>query len=861
MIAYIFQTTICLFGFYLLYILFLQKETFFQFNRWYLLGTSIASLIIPFLPELLQNEEPLFASGLAPVSISINELSNALGNEANPNWHWTDFLLIIYALGVLIMLSKLVKGLFDIYLLHKNSEVLFDEGVTLRITKKPHLPFSFFKTIYFFKNHGLEKEELKKIITHESTHAKEWHSLDILFLELMGCMLWMNPMVLFYRKLIKDIHEYLADATVLKHAPLNMYGQLLLSQKHSGIQLALANNFFHSQLKNRINMMTRKPSHKWARIKYLAILPLLLIIISLFSFQQRSTDENIASEKLENVLEEINVVGYSSTEIDKENGDPPYLIIIAGQKYDPELKIENINPEDILRMDVKKDLSSEEMGQYVKTDLRDIIIIHLKPGAKIDKSKNYDEKIKINSKEKSSDTESQGEVFKVVEEMPRFPGCEENGLSKEELSKCAQTKMLEHIYMNIKYPAAARKAGIQGQSVVQFIIETDGSVSNINIIRDIGGETAEAVTKVVESMNQMDKKWIPGKRKGKNVRVQYLLPIKFKLDDNGTKETDKVDASSDKPVFVIDGKQVPWGEKELNEQIDPDDIATVDVVKNPNQSEIETFGMEAKNGIIYITLKGGKSELKVIRDRIHPIAKEAESKSSDALFKVVEEMPRFPGCENQGLEGQELKDCSNSKMFNFIFENVKYPKDAKERGDEGMVVTQFTIEKDGSLSGIKVVRDPGAELSQAALDVIYKMNAMPEKWIPGKQRGKTVRVQFTLPISFKLEGEKVIESQESNQVEAADIKIPSDNKLALADFSVQPNPSKGSFTIKFVADPGPISLTIVDLNGKVIYNRKDVSFNGVYNRVMKFEHLASGVYVINIDQHGKSFTAPLQIVK
>jgi protein TonB len=117
------------------------------------------------------------------------------------------------------------------------------------------------------------------------------------------------------------------------------------------------------------------------------------------------------------------------------------------------------------------------------------------------------------------------EIFKVVEDMPRFPGCEDMS-NKDERKKCAEQKMLEYIYKNIKYPAIARENGVEGTVVITFVVETDGTITAAQIARDIGAQCGQEALKVVESMP----KWIPGKQRGRAVRVQFNLPVKFKLE-------------------------------------------------------------------------------------------------------------------------------------------------------------------------------------------------------------------------------------------------------------------------------------------------------------------------------------------
>ena len=103
------------------------------------------------------------------------------------------------------------------------------------------------------------------------------------------------------------------------------------------------------------------------------------------------------------------------------------------------------------------------------------------------------------------------EIFKIVEEMPAFPG--------------GEAKLMEYVAKNVKYPQIARETGVQGRVYVNFVVEPDGSVSNVSVLRGIGGGCDEEAMRVVKSMP----KWKPGKQRGKAVRVSYMLPVNFKL--------------------------------------------------------------------------------------------------------------------------------------------------------------------------------------------------------------------------------------------------------------------------------------------------------------------------------------------
>lgn len=124
---------------------------------------------------------------------------------------------------------------------------------------------------------------------------------------------------------------------------------------------------------------------------------------------------------------------------------------------------------------------------------------------------------------------SDDDLFKIVESMPRFPGCEDIGATNAEKKSCADKKMLQYVYKNLRYPAEDRIAGIQGQVVISFLVNKDGSISDAKILRDKGLGLGEEALRVVESFNDMDELWIPGRQRGLPVRVQYNLPVKFVL--------------------------------------------------------------------------------------------------------------------------------------------------------------------------------------------------------------------------------------------------------------------------------------------------------------------------------------------
>jgi protein TonB len=122
----------------------------------------------------------------------------------------------------------------------------------------------------------------------------------------------------------------------------------------------------------------------------------------------------------------------------------------------------------------------------------------------------------------------------------------------------------------------------------------------------------------------------------------------------------------------------------------------------------------------------------------------AQDKEYEKVSVIVEESPLFPGCEH---ETENPKACADAKLFNYLADKLTYPVIARENGIEGRVIVQFIVEKDGSIADVKVIRGIGGGCDEVAKEVIAGM----PKWNPGKFRGRPVRVQYTLPVSFTLE--------------------------------------------------------------------------------------------------------------
>lgn len=203
------------------------------------------------------------------------------------------------------------------------------------------------------------------------------------------------------------------------------------------------------------------------------------------------------------------------------------------------------------------------------------------------------------------------------------------------------------------------------------------------------------------------------------------------------------------PLLVLDGKVVT---REQVKDLDQDLINDISVLKPGDKDLLNAYGKhynaDTSNGIIFIRTKAHiekekanpkeKSVVVVVKKKPQEEEKAPNGVVSvdvpepDKVFDVVEQMPLFSG-------GQV-------ELMKYLSANVKYPEVSQKNGVQGRVVVKFVVEKDGSVSSAKVVKSVNKELDAEALRVV---NAMP-KWTPGKQNGRSVRVYYTLPVTFRL---------------------------------------------------------------------------------------------------------------
>ncbi|RLJ65679.1 TonB-like protein [Lacinutrix venerupis] len=309
MLHYILQTIIFQLLFLMVYDVFLKNETFFNWNRFYLLTSALLSVILPFVKidgfKTIIPQKYIFS---LPEVIIGNNTSNVITlNEVFLNtqkatlyfsFNWSYILYLGSCIAIILFLIKLYKIAIIAY---KNPKVKFEKALLIELSNSKHA-FSFFNYIFIGKD--INTEDKQTILAHELEHVKEKHSIDLLFFEILKIVFWFNPLIYLYQNRIADLHEFVADAKAVKSSSKTNYYQNLLSQVFDTQKVSFINSFFkQSLIKKRIIMLSKSKSKQIHLAKYLLVFPM---VIGMLFYTSCSNEDKLSNsvEETSNLSEE-----------------------------------------------------------------------------------------------------------------------------------------------------------------------------------------------------------------------------------------------------------------------------------------------------------------------------------------------------------------------------------------------------------------------------------------------------------------------------------------------------------------------------------------------------------------------------
>lgn len=652
---YLLQANIYLVVFYAFYKLLLEQETYFQFNRAYLIISGVLALAIPFIQLDWLTQQPVSQQ----ISVTVGQLEMmVLPDQGTAGVSWGDVVALIYTAGLFVFSIRFCLQLWFLgkrfYGRDRNHAV--QQGTA----------YSFLSRKVVDKN--LPCQDI--ISHHEDVHLKQFHSIDVLLFELITILNWFNPVVYLYKKALKDNHEYLADeATASYQGDREHYSLLLLSAAFKISPHALTNSFFSKQslIKKRIYMLHKEKSKRRAVLKYGLYLPVFSGMLLLSSANMRENPEFIQAMETIPFNDPITAVknALPLTDAAAMRNDNAAQVMsldasIAIQEWEPfyAFVARNIKyPEQARRQQIQGNAQTKftlENGA-VKT-----LEVLTKLGAGIDAEvmktilsfKNFkdqpdgnyvlnvtfklngantamqNEPIKpvdgftnlkqvtvlgsVNATAQANSSRSEVMDFVAVDTPPSFPG----GISQ----------FYDFIAKSVKYPAEAVKNNVEGKVYLSYVVEKDGTLSDIQLAgKKLGYGTDEEAVRVLK----LSPRWNPGLVDGKPVAVKYHIPISFTLSEKTKANSDTKESvehttlngkvsnvvvvkttgsnaemrigsinvkDGKEPIYIIDGVVAT---KQAMEKLSSNDIQSIHV----NKADTDVDGKKESSGTVNIITK------------------------------------------------------------------------------------------------------------------------------------------------------------------------------------------------------------------------------------------------------------------
>ena len=556
MLAYFLKINVAIALFYAFYRLFFYKDTFFTWRRVALLCFFAVSAVYPLLniQTWITAQEPMVAMADLYADIVLPEFTLT---PEKTTFDWKAILLqtagFVYWGGLAARFLIQLAGIIRLAFRSRKTKI---GNTNVHLLKQASGPFSFFHWIFIHPTSHTE-DELSEILTHEQTHANQWHSIDVLVSEIVCTFCWFNPFAWLMKREIRTNLEYLADNRVLETGhDSKAYQYHLLGLSHHKAAATIYNSFNVLPLKKRIKMMNKKRTREIGRTKYLMFLPLaaLLMIISNIEAVARTTKE-VARDVIEAVEDNLTsdptapdmevATETAPLETPAPQQDKDKLVTYKGVVVDKDGKAVE-GAEFFVDGDYKlpqgQSYVTGKNGNFSFKAFKNakMIVIWKKDGkmmgvpATVNKENNSNMKIVMDREWQNPPVDDPDyPVYEVVETMPEYP---DGGMSG----------MMQFLSKNIRYPVNAQKNGTQGRVTVHFVVNADGSLSNIGIIRGVDPELDGEAVRVISAMP----KWKPGTQGGKPVRVKYTVPVMFRLNDE-KKEEFKPVPKIDESIVVV----------------------------------------------------------------------------------------------------------------------------------------------------------------------------------------------------------------------------------------------------------------------------------------------------------------------
>ena len=466
------EMLVCGAVFHLLYRTAFEGRVRFVGCRVYLIVVAALSAIIPALDIRLWRDRIVYIEATA-----LNSTTTADTVAQSTFDLWATIIICAYAIGVLVVLTSVISQAVK---LARLGTATVENGQRIVRSAKIDTPFSFLRTIYLPTS--LAPEHCEVVIQHECAHIRHHHSLERIAMELMKAVLWFNPFVWLFSRLLTEVHEFEADREVIDSGFDNrLYATSIFTQAF-GFSPDIANGLQSSLTKKRFKMMTKQRPSTRSLLRLAAALPVVATLAMLFSVRAQATVYlPIEKQSPESAADFTEVRTYSAEPI-LSAADSTKLREYRAEPAVPFMLVED------------KTTKEEEAVPFLLVD---------------DKEKKDDEAVPflLVDDEKKKELKYKDIAFVKADKMPTFDG---RGNINDFINWCSTQ-------LNYNNGTAGMRV------VMQFVVETDGSIKEINALQGDAKSCAE-VERVIRLSSG---KWSSGEQKGEKVRVSYTIPVKF----------------------------------------------------------------------------------------------------------------------------------------------------------------------------------------------------------------------------------------------------------------------------------------------------------------------------------------------
>ena len=502
---YLLKINLAFVVFYLFYRLLFSRDTFFTIRRVCLLTILFLSLCYPLIPFTFGEEQKAVIQERVSqyATIFLPEVT-VKPNEPALQFTATNILCWCYCLVVGVLGIRIFMQLFSIFRLIRKGKRSVCYSLSVIALPDHTTPFSFFKWI-FINPTLYESHDLQEILAHEKTHVDQYHSLDVMFSELLCALFWINPAVWLLKREIRRNLEFLADKRVVASGfDRKTYQYHLLRLTCTSAAAQIVNKFNVTPLKKRIMMMNKKRTSKMGLVKYALLFPVMGLLVLSSNVQAIA---HLNGERV-SVMEKDSIVVKGVVVDSKDLPLERVTVIVKGTGIGTPTNAKGefsitVKPETVL---VFSYVGKET--QLIKIEDTKNIRVKMQTAPLV-----FEEVIVTGYKvgDENVDKEGEEEVYQVVEDMPKFLGKDKD--------------VMKFIGKTVRYPVEAQEKNIQGNVLVSFVINKRGVPTDFKIVKSVHPLLDQEAIRVLYLMPN----WQPGIQGGKAVSVLCTLPINFRL--------------------------------------------------------------------------------------------------------------------------------------------------------------------------------------------------------------------------------------------------------------------------------------------------------------------------------------------